>query len=260
MAQLNLKNPIVFFDLETTGLKIGKDKIVEIAILKINPNQSREEYYTRVNPEMPIPKESTEIHGISDADVQDCPTFKEIAHKIKDFIGTADLAGYNSNRFDIPFLVEELHQNNVEVDFKKRKMIDVQKIFHKKEKRTLEAAYQFYCGKNLENAHNALADTVATYEVLLGQLDKYADLENDMEFLHQFSNDSKLVDYNRAFVYNDKDQIVFNFGKHKNKTVASVLKKEPQYYDWMMQADFPQDTKNELQRIYNQIMFKDTLF
>src|SRR5690625_1967706 len=260
MIQLKLKNPIVFFDLETTGLKIGKDKIVEIAILKINPNQSREEYYTRINPGMPIPKESSEIHGITDEDVKDCPTFREIAHKIKDFIGTSDLAGFNSNRFDIPFLVEEFYQNGIEVDFKKRKMIDVQQIFHKKEKRTLEAAYQFYCNKTLDNAHNALVDTVATYEVLLGQLDKYDDLENDMEFLHQLSNDSKLVDYNRAFVYNDNDQIVFNFGKHKNKTVESVLKKEPQYYDWMMQADFPQDTKKELQKIYNQIMFKDTLF
>ncbi len=253
MAKLNLRNPIVFFDLETTGLQIGEDRIVEIAAIKLLPNGSREQFETRINPEMPIPLVTSKIHGIYDEDVKDMPTFQKIGHDLKEFIGISDLGGYNSNRFDIPFLVEEFLRVGIPIDFKKRKFVDVQQIFFKKEERTLSAAYKFYCDLNLENAHSALADTEATISILESQLDRYDDLENDMKFLHSFSNGNDIVDYARRLVLKDGVP-VFNFGKHKGVSVAEVFKREPQYYDWMMQANFPRDTKQCISDILNQTL------
>lgn len=255
MANLNLKNPIVFFDLETTGLSIGKDKIIEIALVKINPNSTREEFHAYINPGFPIPAESTAIHGITDEMVADKPSFKEIAHHIRDFIGTSDLGGYNSNNFDIPFLADEFLQVGIDAQFKRRKFVDVQQIFFKKEERTLSAAYRFYCDKELVDAHSAMADTQATIEILESQLDKYEDLENDIQFLHDFSSNGEIVDYARRMIKKD-GKILFNFGKYRGQSVEQVLKREPQYYDWMMQADFPRDTKNCLAEIFNAIHFK----
>ncbi|MEA2043699.1 MAG: 3'-5' exonuclease [Bacteroidota bacterium] len=247
--ELNLKNCIAFIDLETTGINVVKDRIVEISILKINPNQEEEIKTLRINPECPIPKETTKIHGISDADVADAPTFSQVAKSIADFIEGCDLAGYNSDRFDFPLLAEEFLRTDIDIDLKKRKFIDVQVIFHKKEQRTLEAAYEFYCNKTLENAHSAEADTVATYEVLKGQLDKYEDLQNDTESLSKFSHHKKQVDFAGRIVLNKKGEEVFNFGKNKGKSVETVLKEQSGYYDWMMKADFPRYTKKVLTEI-----------
>ncbi len=246
---LNLKNPIAFIDLETTGIDVAKDKIVEISILKVNPNHSEEIKTLRINPECPIPPTSTEIHGISDEDVKDAPTFPQVAKNIADFIEGCDLAGYNSNKFDFPLLAEEFLRADVDIDLKRHKFIDVQVIFHKKEKRTLEAAYQFYCEKNLENAHSAEADTKATYEVLKGQLEKYDDLNNDMEYLSEFSSHNKSVDFAGRIIYDDNNVEVFNFGKNKGKSVEWVLKNQPGYYEWMMKSDFPLYTKKILTQI-----------
>lgn len=247
--KLNLKRPIIFFDLETTGINISKDRIVEIAILKVHPNQNRESKQYLINPTIPIPKEVSLIHGIYDKDVQDKPTFKEMAKEISHFMSGSDFAGYNSNKFDIPLLAEEFLRINVEFNIKNKKFIDVQTIFHKMEQRTLGAAYKFYCNKDLVNAHSALSDVEATYEVLEAQLDKYTDLKNDIEFLHDYTSKSSNVDFAGRIIYNEKGEEVFNFGKHKGKTVVRLLKEEPSYYNWMMEGDFPLYTKKVLTEI-----------
>lgn len=247
--QLNLKNPIVFFDLETTGTNIIKDRIVEISFLKIHPNGKEESKTRRINPEMPIPPETTAIHGISDEDVKDCPTFKEIAKSLASQIEGCDLAGFNSNRFDIPLLVEEFLRAGVEIDLSKRKFIDVQTIFHKMEQRTLSAAYKFYCDMDLDNAHSAEADTRATYEVLKAQLDRYPNLENDMKFLSDFSSFNDNVDFAGRMIYNEDGAEVINFGKHKGRLVTEVLATDPGYYAWMMNGDFSLNTKQKLTEI-----------
>ena len=246
--QLNLKNPLVFFDLETTGIDIVRDRIVEISYIKVYPNGKEETKTQRINPGMPIPPASTAIHGITDDDVKNCPHFKEIAKTLAAQIEGCDLAGYNSNRFDIPMLAEEFLRADVNVDLTKRKFIDVQTIFHKME-RTLSAAYKFYCNKSLENAHTASADTMATYEVLKAQLDRYPELENDVTFLSKFSSFNNNVDFAGRMVYNDKGQEVFNFGKHKGQLVTEVFASDPNYYAWMMNGDFPLNTKQKLTEI-----------
>ena len=248
--KLNLKNPLVFFDLETTGTNINADRIVEICYLKVYPNGNEESKTLRINPEMHIPEASSAIHGIYDADVADCPTFKDVAKKIASDIEGCDLAGFNSNRFDIPVLAEEFLRAGVDVDLMKRKFVDVQVIYHKLEQRTLSAAYKFYCGKNLEDAHTAEADTRATYEVLKAQLDHYPEvLENDIAFLSNYSSFNKNVDFAGRIVYNEQGVEVFNFGKYKGMSVAEVLKRDIGYYGWIMQGDFTLNTKNVLTKI-----------
>ncbi|MDR1706713.1 MAG: 3'-5' exonuclease [Prevotella sp.] len=248
--ELNLKNPLIFFDLETTGTDTIHDRIVEISYLKVYPNGKEEVKTKRINPEIPIPPSASAIHGIYDDDVKDCPTFKQIAKSLAVQMEGTDLAGFNSSRFDIPLLAEEFLRAGVDIDFSKRKMIDVQIIFHKKEQRTLEAAYRFYCDKELTDAHSAEADTFATYEVLKAQLDKYSDLENDIEKLaSEFSFFNDNVDLAGRIIRNEHGVEVFNFGKHKGKSVAEVLKQEPSFYAWMMDADFPLNTKQVLTKI-----------
>ena len=248
--KLNLKNPLVFFDLETTGTNINSDRIVEICYLKVYPNGNEESKTMRINPEMHIPEASSAVHGIYDADVADCPTFKEVAKNIANDIEGCDLAGFNSNRFDIPLLAEEFLRAGVDIDMMKRTFIDVQVIFHKLEQRTLSAAYKFYCDKNLEDAHTAEADTRATYEVLMAQLDHYPDvLENDMKFLADYSSYNKNVDFVGRIVYNEQGVEVFNFGKYKGMPVAEILKKDIGYFGWLMQGDFTLNTKNVLTKI-----------
>ena len=247
--KLNLKNPIVFFDLETTGININTDRIVEICYLKVHPNGNEESKTLRINPEMHIPAESSAIHGIYDADVANCPTFKAVAKNIANDIEGADLAGFNSNRFDIPVLAEEFLRAGVDIDMSRRKFIDVQVIYHKLEQRTLSAAYKFYCGKNLEDAHTAEADTRATYEVLMSQLDRYSELQNDMAFLADFSAHNKNVDFAGRMVYNEKGTEIFNFGKYKGMSVSDVLKKDPGYYSWIVNSDFTLNTKAVLTKI-----------
>ncbi|MBQ8889978.1 MAG: 3'-5' exonuclease [Bacteroidaceae bacterium] len=248
--KLNLKNPLVFFDLETTGTNINTDRIVEICYLKVYPNGNEESKTLRINPEMHIPEASSVIHGIYDADVADCPTFKDVAKKIAADIEGCDLAGFNSNRFDIPVLAEEFLRAGVDVDLMKRKFVDVQVIYHKLEQRTLSAAYKFYCDKNLEDAHTAEADTRATYEVLKAQLDRYPEvLENDIAFLSNYSSFNKNVDFAGRIVYNEQGVEIFNFGKYKGMPVAEVLRKDLGYYGWIMQGDFTLNTKNVLTKI-----------
>ena len=248
--KLNLKNPLVFFDLETTGTNINSDRIVEICYLKVYPNGNEEAKTLRINPEMHIPEASSAVHGIYDEDVVDCPTFKDVAKTIASDIEGCDLAGFNSNRFDIPVLAEEFLRAGVDIDLMKRKFVDVQVIYHKLEQRTLSAAYKFYCDKNLEDAHTAEADTRATYEVLKAQLDRYAGvLENDINFLSNYSCYSRNVDFAGRIVYNDQDVEVFNFGKYKGVPVKEVLQKDPGYYSWIMQGDFTLNTKNVLTKI-----------
>lgn len=251
--KLKLENPLVFFDLETTGVNVGKDRIVEISLVKVYPNGDEDVKTRRLNPEMHIPESSTAVHGITDEDVKDCPTFKQIAASLRDLLAGCDLAGYNSNKFDIPLLAEEFARAGVDIDLHSRKMIDVQTIFYKKEPRTLTAAYRFYCDKELVGAHGATADTMATYEVLKAQLDRYDDLENDVKYLADFTSFTRNVDFAGAMVYNENDEEVFNFGKHKGKKVRDVLKAEPGYYGWMMQNDFTQDTKAMLKRIQDSL-------
>ena len=228
---------------------MSRDRIVEISLVKISPNGDQELKTRRINPEMPIPPEATAIHGITDDDVKDCPRFKEIAKSLAQYIEGCDLGGYNSNKFDIPMLVEEFLRADVDVDLKKRKFIDVQNIFHKMEQRTLIAAYKFYCGKDLENAHSAEADIMATYEVLQAQLDRYPELQNDVDFLAGFSERGKSADYAGRIIYNDKGQEVFAFGKHKGRVVEEVFREEPSYYAWMMNGDFPRYTKKVITEI-----------
>ncbi|WP_343330465.1 3'-5' exonuclease [Polaribacter staleyi] len=246
---LNLTKPIVFFDLETTGVNIATDKIVEIAILKVFPNGNKESKTWLVNPEIKIPQESIDVHGITNEKVAAEPTFKELAPKINEMIGDADLAGFNSNRFDIPLLAEELMRAGIDFDMKNRKAIDVQVIFHKKEQRTLSAGYQFYCGKELEGAHGAEADTNATYEILLAQLDKYDDIENSVDALSAYSTHGERADFAGFILMNDKKQEIFSFGKYKGRTVEEVFKENPGYNNWMQNADFPLYTKKVLKEI-----------
>ena len=247
--RLNLKNPLVFFDLETTGTNINTDRIVEICYLKIYPNGNEESKTMRINPTISIPAEASAIHGIYDADVTDCPTFKEVARSIANDIEGCDLAGFNSNRFDIPVLAEEFLRAGVDIDLSRRKFIDVQVIFHKMEQRTLSAAYKFYCGKNLEDAHSAEGDTRATYEVLMAQLDRYTELKNDVAFLSDYSIFTKNVDFSGRMVYDDKGVEIFNFGKYKGIPVLEVLHRDPGYYSWMLNSDFTLNTKAMLTKI-----------
>lgn len=248
--KLNLKNPLVFFDLETTGTNINSDRIVEICYLKVYPNGNEETKTMRINPEMHIPEQVSAVHGIYDKDVADCPTFKDVARRIAADIEGCDLAGFNSNRFDIPVLAEEFLRAGVDVDLMKHKFVDVQVIYHKLEQRTLSAAYKFYCEKNLEDAHTAEADTRATYEVLKAQLDKYPDvLENDIKFLSEYSSFTKNVDFAGRIVYDDNGVEVFNFGKYKGISVVEVLRRDPGYYSWILNGDFTLNTKNVLTKI-----------
>ena len=242
--ELKLKNPLIFFDVETTGLNISKDKIIEISYIKVCPNGDEESKTIRINPGFPIPAESTAIHHITDDDVKDCPTFKQVAKTLEKIFEGCDIAGFNSNRFDIPILVEEFLNAGVSINFSKKKFIDVQTIFHKMEQRTLSAAYRFYCHKELDDAHSASADTRATYEVLKAQLNMYPTLVNDVDFLSKFSSQTRNVDFAGRIVYNDKGVEVFNFGKYKGMPVEDVFKKDMGYYGWIMQGDFPQNTKN----------------
>ena len=247
--KLNLKRPIVFFDLETTGVDTSKDRIVEISMIKVMPDGSKDVKTRRVNPEMPIPAEATAVHGITDEDVKNEPTFRQLAKSLAQFIQGCDFGGFNSNRFDLPLLVEEFLRVGVDVDLKRRKFVDVQNIFHKKEQRTLVAAYKFYCDKDLTDAHSAAADTMATYEVLCAQLDRYDDLENDIDFLAEFSEREKAVDYAGRIVYNEQGVEVFSFGKYRGQSVEEVFRREPSYYAWIMEGDFPLYTKKVITEI-----------
>lgn len=248
--ELNLKNPLVFFDIESTGLNVATDRIVEISMVKVNIDGSCEVKTRRLNPTIPISEEAYKVHGISNEDVADEPTFAQIAKSLAKWLEGCDIAGYNSTKFDIPLLSEEFLRAEVDFDFRKRKTIDVQNIFHKMEQRTLVAAYKFYCQKDLNNAHSAEADTMATYEVLKAQLDRYPeDLQNDVKFLADFSTRSKFADYAGRIVYDDNGVAIFNFGKHKGLPVTEVLRKEPSYYAWMMNGDFTLDTKKVLTEI-----------
>jgi len=248
-TQLKLHRPICFFDLETTGINVAKDRIVEIAVLKVFPNGNKESKTWLVNPEMLIPKEVIAVHGITDEKVANEPNFKILAPQVYALIKDADLGGFNSDRFDIPLLAEEMLRAGIDFDMKNKVSVDVQTIFHKMEKRTLGAAYQFYCQKELENAHAAAADTLATYEVLLAQLDRYDSLENEVKWLSEFSSRKKSLDF-AGFIIEDKNgEAIFSFGKHKYKKVTKVLEDEPGYYSWIMQADFPLYTKKVLTQI-----------
>lgn len=246
---LTLNKPICFFDLETTGVQVAMDRIVEISILKVWPNGNKESVTWRVNPEQPIPAQATEIHGIDDAMVADEPNFKTLAPKVVQMIKDSDLAGFNSNRFDIPLLAEELLRAEIDIDLRKHAAIDVQTIFHKMEKRTLTAAYKFYCDKDLENAHSAEADTLATYEVLEAQLERYPELGSDVASLAEFSAHKKFADFAGYLQYDDQGQEIFAFGKHKGTSVARVLEQEPGYFGWLLNADFPRYTKKVLTQI-----------
>ena len=241
--ELNLKRPLIFFDLETTGVDTVHDRIVEISMVKVMPDGEEIVRTRRLNPQMPIPREATAVHGITDDDVKDEPTFAQIAKSLASFMEGCDLGGFNSNRFDLPLLVEEFLRAGVDVDFKRCRFVDVQNIFHKMEQRTLIAAYKFYCDKDLTEAHSAEADTLATYEVLKAQLDRYPNLENDMDFLSEFSSRGETVDYAGRIVFDEKGREVFAFGKHKGRTVEEVFQTEPSYYAWMMNGDFPLYTK-----------------
>ncbi len=253
---LQLIRPIAFIDLETTGVNLSTDRIVEIAIIKLLPDGTKETKQKYINPEMPIPAETTAIHGITDEQVKDAPTFKQISNEIKQFLENCDLGGYNSNRFDIPMLMEEFLRADLDVDLSGRKMVDVQHIFYQMEPRTLTAAYKFFCQKELDNAHSAEADVDATIEVLQAQLKRYPQLGTDINSVLSVIGEEKIVDYARRFVYNDKDEAVFNFGKFKGKPVVDVLRKEPQYYDWMMKGDFPKHTKKKLTELFNAALLK----
>ena len=261
--ELNLTKPIAFFDLETTGLNIAKDRIVEFSVLKVTPEGEEIIKTSKINPTIPIPKEVSEIHGIYDKDVIDQPTFKQVAADLNQFLQNCDLAGYNALRFDIPLLVEEFLRAGVDFEMRNRRIVDVQNIFHRMEQRTLSAAYKFYCDKNLEDAHTAEADTIATYEVLKAQLDRYKEtplkdkkgnvytpVVNDMKALSEFTARTKNADLTGQIIFNEKNEEVFNFGKFKGQRVVDVFNKEPQYYDWMMKSDFPLYTKKVIQELY----------
>ncbi len=252
---LQLKKPLAFIDLETTGVNLGTDRIVEIAIVKILTDGTKSIKRKIINPEMPIPAGASDVHGITDDMVKDAPTFKQVANELKQMLDGCDIAGYNSNRFDIPLLMEEFLRVQVEFDMKGRRMMDVQKIFHQMEQRTLSAAYKFYCNKKLEGAHGAEVDASATHEILLAQLERYPALGNTVDSILKTIGDETVVDFARRFVLENGVE-VFNFGKYKGRPVADVLKAEPQYYDWMMKGDFPQHTKQKLTEIYTRTMLK----
>ncbi len=254
---LDLIRPIAFIDLETTGVNLSSDRIVEIAIVKIMPDQTRVVKRKLINPEMMIPNQSSDIHGITDEMVKDAPTFKQAGNEIKQFLDNCDLGGYNSNRFDIPMLMEEFLRAGMDVDLSTRRMVDVQHIFYTMEPRTLSAAYKFYCQKELENAHSAEVDVNATIDVLLSQITRYEKLGNSVDSILSTIGEEKIVDYARRFLFDDKGVEVFNFGKYKGKSVRDVLKSEPQYYDWMMKGDFPLHTKQKLTEILNRSFLKN---
>jgi DNA polymerase III subunit epsilon len=260
--QLKLNRPLVVFDLETTGVNVGHDRIVEISMVKLFPDQHQETHTYRINPGIPIPAETTRIHGITDADVKNCPSFAQKAHDIFRFLDDCDLAGYNVLKFDFPLLVEEFLRANIDFDLKKRRIVDVQNIFHKMEQRTLSAAYKFYCGKDLINAHSAEADTLATLEILKAQIERYENTEytdkegkrstpviNDIKALHEFSVVHPFADLVGHLIYNEKGEEVFNFGKNKGKIAADIFRSEPSYFSWMMNADFPESTKKIIMAI-----------
>jgi DNA polymerase-3 subunit epsilon len=247
--ELKLSRPICFFDLETTGIEVAKDRIVEISIFKVFPNGTTESKTWLVNPTIPIPPQTTAVHGITDEKVANEPTFKELATQVHNMIKDSDLGGYNSDRFDIPLLAEELLRAEVDFDMKNRVSVDVQTIFHKKEERTLSAALKFYCGTNLENAHSAEADTMATYEILKAQLDRYDDLDNDMKWLSEYTTRKKSVDFAGFIALNKEGKEIFTFGKNKGQLVEDILEKEPGYYGWIQGADFPLYTKKVLTAI-----------
>ncbi|HOY39115.1 MAG: 3'-5' exonuclease [Bacteroidales bacterium] len=248
--ELNLKKPLIFFDIETTGLNIINDRIIEISMIKVLPNGREETKSYRFNPEIPIPEETTAIHGIRDVDVATCPTFKSTAKEIATFIEGCDLAGYNSLKFDIPMLVEEFLRADIEIDLKKHNFVDVQVLFMKKEPRTLSAAYKFYCNKEHSEAHSALGDTLATYEVLKSQLDKYNDLPNDVVKLAEISSYGELADFAGRLIFDEKGREMVNFGKYKGQLLEEVFRKDPGYYSWVMQGDFPLYTKKVFTRVY----------
>ena len=254
---LQLNRPIAFIDLETTGVSLSADRIVEIAIIKLLPDGTRQVKRKLINPEMPIPKEASDIHGITNEMVATAPTFKQSANEIKMYIDNCDLGGYNSNRFDIPILMEEFLRSGLDVDLSKRRMIDVQHIFYTMEPRTLSAAYKFFCEKELVNAHSAEADIAATIDVFMAQLQRYQNLGNSIDSILGVIGEEKIVDYARRFGFDDKGNEIFNFGKHKGRLVADVLKAEPQYYDWMMRGDFPLHTKQKLTEILNRTLLKN---
>ncbi len=255
--KLQLKRPIAFIDLETTGVNLATDRIVEIAIVKVNTDGTRQTKRRLINPLMPIPKGSSDIHGITNEMVKDAPSFKQVANEIKQFIENCDLGGYNSNRFDIPLLVEEFLRAGLDFSIDDKKLIDVQRVFHLMEQRTLSAAYKFYCQKVLEGAHGAEADVVATVEILEAQIERYPELGATIESICTFCGEDDLVDFARRFIKVDCKE-VFNFGKHKGRPVEEVLKSEPQYYDWMMKGDFPLHTKQKLTEILNRTLLKKT--
>lgn len=252
---LQLTRPLVFIDLETTGTQLSQDRIVEIAIIRLNPDGTRQVKRKLINPQMPIPPASTEIHGITNEMVKDAPTFKQVGNEIKQFIGQSDLAGYNSNRFDIPLLMEEFLRAGMEYDMQHIRLVDVQKVFHMMEQRTLSAAYKFYCDKILEDAHSAEADVAATLEILEAQVVRYPQLGQTVESLLKHIGEDRFVDFARRMVFENGVE-VFNFGKHKGRAVTDVLKMEPQYYDWMMKGDFPLHTKQKLTEILNRTLLK----
>lgn len=247
--ELNLTKPIVFFDLETTGTNVQHDRIVEISYIKVMPSGQEIEKAIRINPEMPIPAEATAVHHITDDDVKDCRTFKQVAHDLAQVFTGCDIGGFNSNRFDIPMLVEEFMRAGIDFDCTKCRLIDVQTIFHKMEQRTLVAAYKFYCDKNLEDAHSAAADTRATYEVLKAQLDRYSTLKNDINFLSEFSTQHKNADLAGRIIFNADNKEVFNFGKYKGQLVEDVFRRDMGYYGWMMHGDFAANTKKVITNI-----------
>jgi DNA polymerase-3 subunit epsilon len=255
---IQLTNSLAIFDLEATGLNVTQDRIVEIAIVKISPDGTRSDFLRRVNPGIPIPPESTAIHGISDEDVKDAPTLKDLLPELEAFLGDSDVAGFNSNKFDLPLLAEEFLRAGSSYDLSVKKHIDVQNIYHKLEQRTLSAAYQFYCAKDLENAHSALADAAATWEVLDAQIKRYTELQGDVDFLAEFSRygDTTRIDFAGRLAYNDQGVPVYNFGKHKGRSVEEVLDAEPGYYGWMLDADFPLYTKQCLRKIVGEIREK----
>lgn len=254
---LQLTRPVAFIDLETTGVNLSTDRIVEIAIVKLLPDGTKQTKRKLINPQMPIPASSSEIHGITDEMVKDAPTFKQAGNEIKQFLENCDLGGYNSNRFDIPMLMEEFLRGEMEVDLTDRKMIDVQHIFYQMEPRTLSAAYKFFCNKELLNAHSAEVDINATIEVLEAQIARYPNLGTTVESVLNVIGEEKIVDYARRFVFDDKGVEIFNFGKFKGKAVCDILRAEPQYYDWMMKGDFPMHTKKKLTELFNRALLKN---
>lgn len=247
--ELKLKRPIVFFDLETTGVDTARDRIVEISMIKVMPDGEQIVKTRRINPEMHIPEEATAVHGITDDDVRDCPRFAQVAKSLAQFLEGCDFGGFNSNRFDLPVLVEEFLRAGIDVNFKRRRFVDVQNIFHKMEQRTLVAAYKFYCGKDLTDAHSAQADTMATYEVLKAQLDRYPELRNDIDALAEFSSRGETADYAGRIGYDDKGVEVFTFGKYRGRSVERVFEEDPSYYSWIMNGDFPLYTKKVITEI-----------